>query len=114
MQFLLLCLMCLHKFAISDKELIAAKERQEIELTAQRQTLNEQRTHIDILDSALTNAQANVVKLEEEVSFLVGMVVLQMIICLCYYGTLIIMIEKQSLFHAIWASGFVCVHIYVL
>ncbi|ROT84759.1 angiomotin [Penaeus vannamei] len=49
-----------------NKELIAAKERQEIELTAQRQTLNEQRTHIDILDSALTNAQANVVKLEEE------------------------------------------------
>lgn len=54
-------------FFITDKELIAAKERQEIELTAQRQTLNEQRTHIDILDSALTNAQANVVKLEEEV-----------------------------------------------
>ena len=52
---------------LTDKELIAAKERQEIELTAQRQTLNEQRTHIDILDSALTNAQANVVKLEEEV-----------------------------------------------
>lgn len=50
-----------------DKELNAIKERQEIELTAQRQTLNEQRTHIDILDSALTNAQANVVKLEEEV-----------------------------------------------
>ncbi|XP_063840785.1 uncharacterized protein LOC135089264 isoform X1 [Scylla paramamosain] len=49
-----------------NKELIAAKERQEIELTAQKQTLNEQRSHIDILDSALTNAQANVVKLEEE------------------------------------------------
>ncbi|XP_076056149.1 uncharacterized protein LOC143034093 isoform X2 [Oratosquilla oratoria] len=49
-----------------NKELIAAKERQEIELTAQRQTLNEQRTHIDILDSALSNAQANVLKLEEE------------------------------------------------
>ena len=53
----------------ADKELIAAKERQEIELTAQRQTLNEQRTHIDILDNALTNAQTNAVKLEEEVSF---------------------------------------------
>ncbi|KAG0730429.1 Angiomotin [Chionoecetes opilio] len=49
-----------------NKELIAAKERQEIELTAQKQTLNEQRSHIDILDSALTNSQANVVKLEEE------------------------------------------------
>ncbi|KAB7501749.1 Angiomotin, partial [Armadillidium nasatum] len=49
-----------------NKELSAIKERQEMELTAQRQTLNEQRTHIDILDSALTNAQTNVVKLEEE------------------------------------------------
>jgi hypothetical protein len=51
------------------KELAAAKERQEIELAAQRATLQEQRTHIDILDTALTNAQGNVVRLEEEVSF---------------------------------------------
>jgi hypothetical protein len=50
-----------------DKELIAAKDRQEIELAAQRATLEEQRTHIDILDTALTNAQSNVVRLEEEV-----------------------------------------------
>ncbi|XP_049803934.1 angiomotin-like protein 2 [Schistocerca nitens] len=49
-----------------NKELAAAKERQEIELAAQRATLQEQRTHIDILDTALTNAQANVVRLEEE------------------------------------------------
>lgn len=49
-----------------NKELVAAKERQEIELAAQRATLQEQRTHIDILDTALTNAQANVVRLEEE------------------------------------------------
>ena len=49
------------------KELIAEKERQEIELQAQRATLQEQRNHIDILDNALTNAQANVVRLEEEV-----------------------------------------------
>nr|CAD7400256.1 unnamed protein product [Timema cristinae] len=49
-----------------NKELVAAKERQEIELTAQRATLQEQRTHIDILDTALTNAQGNVVRLEEE------------------------------------------------
>ncbi|KAL7289828.1 hypothetical protein TKK_0016227 [Trichogramma kaykai] len=48
------------------KELAAAKERQEIELAAQRATLQEQRTHIDILDTALTNAQSNVVRLEEE------------------------------------------------
>lgn len=49
-----------------NKELMAAKERHEIELAAQRATLQEQRSHIDILDSALTNAQANVLKLEEE------------------------------------------------
>ncbi|XP_025830402.1 angiomotin-like protein 1 isoform X2 [Agrilus planipennis] len=49
-----------------NKELVAAKERQEIELAAQRATLQEQRTHIDILDTALTNAQGNVVRLEEE------------------------------------------------
>ncbi|CAG9854916.1 unnamed protein product [Phyllotreta striolata] len=49
-----------------NKELSAAKERQEIELAAQRATLQEQRTHIDILDTALTNAQGNVVRLEEE------------------------------------------------
>lgn len=54
---------------MSDKELAAAKERQEIELAAQRATLQEQRTHIDILDTALTNAQGNVVRLEEEVIF---------------------------------------------
>lgn len=48
------------------KELLAEKERQEIELQAQRATLQEQRNHIDILDNALTNAQANVVRLEEE------------------------------------------------
>lgn len=49
-----------------NKELVATKERQEIELAAQRATLQEQRTHIDILDTALINAQANVVRLEEE------------------------------------------------
>lgn len=54
-------------YFVADKELAAAKERQEIELAAQRATLQEQRTHIDILDTALTNAQGNVVRLEEEV-----------------------------------------------
>ncbi|XP_065156727.1 angiomotin-like protein 1 isoform X2 [Atheta coriaria] len=49
-----------------NKEFQAAKDRQEIELTAQRATLQEQRTHIDILEAALTNAQGNVVRLEEE------------------------------------------------
>lgn len=49
-----------------NKELMAAKERHEIELAAQRATLQEQRSHIEILDSALSNAQANVLKFEEE------------------------------------------------
>lgn len=44
----------------------AAKERQDIELSAQRATLQEQRNHIGILDSALTNAQQNIRRLEEE------------------------------------------------
>lgn len=58
-----------YNFFVLDKELAASKERQEIELAAQRATLQEQRTHIDILDTALTNAQENVVRLEEEVLF---------------------------------------------
>ncbi|XP_031617691.1 uncharacterized protein PFB0145c-like isoform X2 [Contarinia nasturtii] len=49
-----------------NKELSAAKERQDIELGAQRATLQEQRNHIGILDSALTNAQQNIRRLEEE------------------------------------------------
>jgi len=48
-----------------NKELMAAKDRQDIELTAQRETIQEHRTHIDVLDSALSNAQTNVLRLEE-------------------------------------------------
>lgn len=55
-----------HQNLFSDKELGAAKERQEIELAAQRATLQEQRNHIGILDTALTNAQQNIRRLEEE------------------------------------------------
>lgn len=62
-------LFLLGRILILDKELAAVKERQEIELAAQRATLQEQRTHIDILDTALTNAQSNVVRLEEEVTW---------------------------------------------
>lgn len=65
-----------------NKELMVAKDRQEIELTAQRETIQvgllefpselipifsfqEHRTHIDVLDSALSNAQTTVLRLEE-------------------------------------------------
>lgn len=54
--------------SLVDKELCAAKERQEIELGAQRATLQEQRNHIGILDNALTNAQQNIRRLEDELS----------------------------------------------
>ncbi|KAJ6633005.1 Angiomotin-like protein 1, partial [Pseudolycoriella hygida] len=49
-----------------NKELSAAKDRQEIELVAQRATLQEQRNHIGILDAALRNAQHNIRRLEDE------------------------------------------------
>ncbi|KAL0832578.1 hypothetical protein ABMA28_000778 [Loxostege sticticalis] len=58
--------MLIAQLITQNKELACAKERQEIEMAAQRATLQEQRTHIDILDTALTNAQANVVRLEDE------------------------------------------------
>lgn len=58
--------MHINLFFLLDKELSAAKERQDIELGAQRATLQEQRNHIGILDSALTNAQQNIRRLEEE------------------------------------------------
>ncbi|KAI1309077.1 Angiomotin-like protein 1 [Halotydeus destructor] len=47
-----------------NKELLREKETQEYELQAQRLTLEEQRKHIEILDSALMYAQNNVLKLE--------------------------------------------------
>uniref|UniRef100_A0A1L8E5U3 Putative myosin class ii heavy chain n=1 Tax=Nyssomyia neivai TaxID=330878 RepID=A0A1L8E5U3_9DIPT len=49
-----------------NKELTASKDRQEIELAAQRATLQEQRNHIGILDTALTNTQQNMRRLEDE------------------------------------------------
>ncbi|KAL5291744.1 AMOTL1 family protein [Megaselia abdita] len=48
------------------KELLERKDRQDIELTAQQATLQEQRRHIAILDGALNNAQAQIRQLEEE------------------------------------------------
>jgi len=55
------------KLIAQNKELTAAKDRFEIEVTAQRTTLQEQRTHIDVLDTALANTQATVARLEEEI-----------------------------------------------
>ena len=39
----------------------------EIEIAAQRSTLDEHRNHIDILDSALSTAQSTMAKYDEEV-----------------------------------------------
>jgi len=66
MSFIIFMQYIFNYYLFLDKDLLAAKDRQEIELAAQRATLEEQRTHIDILDTALTNAQSNVVRLEEE------------------------------------------------
>ncbi|OCT96181.1 hypothetical protein XELAEV_180138588mg, partial [Xenopus laevis] len=48
------------------KEHFKEKERLERELAALRTTSEDQRRHIEILDQALNNAQAKVIKLEEE------------------------------------------------
>ncbi|XP_026508865.1 angiomotin [Terrapene carolina triunguis] len=49
-----------------NKETQREKEKLEIELAAARSTSEDQRRHIEIRDQALNNAQAKVVKLEEE------------------------------------------------
>ena len=48
-------------------QVMSGKERQEQEAAGLRETLQEQRAHIDVLDSALSNAQSTVLRLEEEV-----------------------------------------------
>uniref|UniRef100_A0A3B5LNJ8 Angiomotin C-terminal domain-containing protein n=1 Tax=Xiphophorus couchianus TaxID=32473 RepID=A0A3B5LNJ8_9TELE len=48
------------------KEILREKEKLEMELNALRSTADDQRRHIEIRDQALNNAQAKVVKLEEE------------------------------------------------
>ncbi|RVE63845.1 hypothetical protein OJAV_G00140410 [Oryzias javanicus] len=49
-----------------NKEMQREKEKLEMELNALRSTADDQRRHIEIRDQALNNAQAKVVKLEEE------------------------------------------------
>ncbi|XP_071798287.1 uncharacterized protein [Asterias amurensis] len=56
----------IQKLATENQDLMMSNQRMEMELSAQRATLSEQRQHIDVLDTALSNAQANVVKLQEE------------------------------------------------
>lgn len=43
------------------------KERQDIELCAQKATLQQQRSHIEILESALNRAQMHINQVEEQV-----------------------------------------------
>lgn len=54
---------------LTDKESQREKEKLEAELATARSTNEDQRRHIEIRDQALSNAQAKVVKLEEEVWF---------------------------------------------
>ncbi|KAM4048158.1 angiomotin-like protein 1 isoform 1-T1 [Anomaloglossus baeobatrachus] len=53
-------------YALKNKEQLKEMEGLQRELAALRATNEEQRRHIEILDQALNNAQAKVVKLEEE------------------------------------------------
>lgn len=54
----------------SVKEIQIEKEKQDMELNSLRSTNEDQRRHIEIRDQALNNAQAKVVKLEEEVKLI--------------------------------------------
>uniref|UniRef100_A0A8C3M6E3 Angiomotin C-terminal domain-containing protein n=1 Tax=Geospiza parvula TaxID=87175 RepID=A0A8C3M6E3_GEOPR len=53
-------------YATQNKENLKEKEKLEMELAAVRSANEDQRRHIEILDQALNNAQAKVIKLEEE------------------------------------------------
>ncbi|NXP86881.1 AMOL1 protein, partial [Passerina amoena] len=53
-------------YATQSKENLKEKEKLEMELAAVRSANEDQRRHIEILDQALNNAQAKVIKLEEE------------------------------------------------
>uniref|UniRef100_U3JC24 Angiomotin like 1 n=1 Tax=Ficedula albicollis TaxID=59894 RepID=U3JC24_FICAL len=53
-------------YATQNKEHLKEKEKLEMELAAVRSANEDQRRHIEILDQALNNAQAKVIKLEEE------------------------------------------------
>ncbi|KYO43039.1 angiomotin isoform A [Alligator mississippiensis] len=53
-------------YAFQNKEHLKEKEKLEMELVTLRSANEDQRRHIEILDQALNNAQAKVIKLEEE------------------------------------------------
>nr|XP_014435254.1 angiomotin-like protein 1 isoform X2 [Pelodiscus sinensis] len=53
-------------YASQNKEHLKEREKLEMELAAMRSASEDQRRHIEILDQALNNAQAKVIKLEEE------------------------------------------------
>ncbi|KAM5224601.1 angiomotin-like protein 1 isoform 2-T2 [Hipposideros larvatus] len=53
-------------YASQNKEFLKEKEKLEMELAAVRSASEDHRRHIEILDQALSNAQARVIKLEEE------------------------------------------------
>lgn len=59
-----------HFIHLSVKEIQREKEKQDIGVNSLRSTNEDQRRHIEIRDQALNNAQAKVVKLEEEVKLI--------------------------------------------
>lgn len=66
----------------TDKETLREKDKLEMELNALRSTTDDQRRHIEIRDQALNNAQAKVVKLEEEVSIMHVMLIMLTVVSL--------------------------------
>ena len=51
----------------TDRDILAAKERLQLEVARQRSTVQELRAHIDVLSEALTSARSSTIKYEEEV-----------------------------------------------
>ena len=69
---ILIALLHLHfrYFYISDRELLASKDRLQLEVASHRSTTLELRTHIDVLSDALTTTRSTTKKYEEEVHVL--------------------------------------------
>lgn len=91
----------------SDKEMQREKEKLEMELNALRSTTDDQRRHIEIRDQALNNAQAKVVKLEEEVRAHTGYTVSSVMVVFCYRHIKMLSLETLKLTPGLHATAVV-------
>ncbi|KAK2193653.1 hypothetical protein NP493_9g09000 [Ridgeia piscesae] len=55
------------KLITQNRDILAAKERLQLEVARQRSTVQELRAHIDVLSEALTSARSSTIKYEEEI-----------------------------------------------